>query len=555
MPRNGACTLRIGEAVEWGEIVVDRRAFLKASAASAGGALILPTLGGCTNSAPIYAAPGNGTPFTLGVLSGLHSPTEVVLWTRIEPALVPGIATLDWTISSSPAMSDVVATGSVAVGPGADHTAKVLVGGLEADRSYWYRFAAIGSGQPESPVGRARTLPPESSDPTSLKLVYASCQNWQTGWYNAWSSIATEDVDAVLWLGDYIYESGGFSLRDVRRDTVGSSSDLASYRAKYRLYRSDPALQRAHSAHPFVPVWDDHEFRDNYSTRDMALEPARTAAAYQAWFDYMPVWPIAGTRIHRNLRWGRLAEMFMLDTRQYRDPQAGAPRGPFVGAGGDIAEAARPGRSILGASQRRWLLDGLTGAQTDAVRWKLLGNQVMISPVRPFDLDTPELRRLNSQITRHDGVYLNLDSWDSYFDERDHVLAHLADQRISDVAFLTGDIHTFWQSTLRADYDDDRSPLVANEFVGGSITSSGPNVLGAGPAAQIEQAVTGQWSPAFRYVDFRRNGYGMVECTDATLTVSYRTTEVFFPGTPTATSTRFVVTSGTPTPTMQPINP
>ncbi len=534
---------------------MDRRSFLRAGAATAGGVMLLPGLSGCTNSAPIYAAPGNGTSFTLGVLSGLHSSTEVVLWTRIEPTLVAGVNNVSWTMSTSPTMSDVVAFGTVAVGPDSDHTAKVLVGGLEPDRSYWYRFSVADAGQRPSPIGRARTLPSESSEPTALRLAYASCQNWQTGWYNAWSSIADEDVDAVLWLGDYIYESGGFSIRDVRRDTVGTAFDLDGYRAKYRLYRSDPSLQRAHSAHPFVPIWDDHEFRDNYSTRDMSLEPERVKSAYRAWFEYMPVWPISGTRIFRNLRWGRLAELFMLDTRQYRDPQAGAGRSTFIGVGSDIAEAARPGRSILGADQRRWLLDGLSGAQTESVRWKLLGNQVMISPVRPFDLDTPELRQLNAQLTRHNGVYLNLDSWDSYFDERDHVLGHLADQRISNVAFLTGDIHTFWQSTMRADYDDDRSPFVANEFVGGSITSSGPNVLGTGPAAQLEQLVTSQWSPAFRYVDFRRNGYGLVECTPNAMTVSYRTTEVFFPGTPTVTSMKFIVTNGTVAPTIQSINP
>jgi len=141
-----------------------------------------------------------------------------------------------------------------------------------------------------------------------------------------------------------------------------------------------------------------------------------------------------------------------------------------------------------------------------------------------------------------------MDSWDSYFDERDRVLAHLADQRIGNVSFLTGDIHTFWQSTLRADYDDATSPLVANEFVGGSITSSAVNVLGTGAATQIEQLVTGRWDPAFRYVDFRRNGYGLVDCTPETMTVSYRTTDVLVRGTPTITSVDFTLADGDPTP-------
>jgi len=523
---------------------VDRRAFLRVGAGGAG--LLVVGASGCTEP-PAFSAPGNGTPFSSGVLSGLHSPSEVVLWTRLDPDLVDGVTSIDWSVATDPTMTTVVASGSTAIGPARDHTAKVLVGGLDPDRSYHYRFALPGGGA--SPVGRARTLPDPASSPTRIQLAYGSCQNWTQGWYNAWDAIAVEVVDAVLWLGDYIYESAGtLPGRSVRRDMVGTAKDLAGYRAKYRMVRSDPALQAAHRSHPFVPVWDDHEFRNNVSRIDGINEAARRSAAYQAWFEYMPVWPIDGTRIYRSLRFGRLAEIFMLDTRQYRDTQAGGGASSLIGSGDTVAEAAQPGRTILGLPQRDWLLGGLSGAQSESVRWKLVGNQVMISPVRPIDLDTPELRRLDPNLTRHAGVYLNMDSWDSYFDERDRVLAHLADQRIGNVSFLTGDIHTFWQSTLRADYDDATSPLVANEFVGGSITSSAVNVLGTGAATQIEQLVTGRWDPAFRYVDFRRNGYGIVDCTPETMTVSYRTTDVLVRGTPTITSVDFTLADGDPTP-------
>lgn len=532
----------------------DRRTFLRGSAGAVGAVY----LGGATScTPPTYSPSPNGTPFTSGVLSGLHSSTEVVLWTRIDPDLAAGPATIHWGISTTPDMSNVIAAGPVAVGPDADWTAKVLVGGLDPDRSYWYRF---GTGDHHSPTGRARTLPAPGSSPDRMRLAFGSCQLWTAGWYNAWAGIAAEDVDAVLWLGDYIYESASTvpSFWAVRRDTVGAADTLDTYRGKYKLYRSDPLLQRGHAAHPFVPVWDDHEFVNNCNRFSNLDDPARAAAAYQAWFEYMPVWPIDGTRIHRSHRWGRLADISMLDTRQYRDRQAGyTPPDdyPTVGFGPAVIDAGRPGRSILGDAQRTWLLDGLSGAQDDGVRWKLIGNQVMIAPARLVDLDTPELRALNPNLPLHDGLYVNLDSWDSYFWERDRILAHLADDSIDNVSFLTGDIHSFWQASMRADYDDDTSPIVANEFVGGSVSSPAANAVGSDDLGYFIERQARSWNPAFRYADHRRNGYGIVDATPEKMDVTYRVTRVRDLGHHVGTSVRFGMTAGDPIPTLDRINP
>lgn len=514
-------------------------------------------LGGAASCAPVYTPSPNGTPFTSGVLSGLHSPTEVVLWTRLDPDMAGGSATIDWGVSTTPDMSDVVAAGPVAVGPGADWTAKVLVGGLDPDRSYWYQF---GAGDLRSPIGRARTLPAANAEPHRMRLAFGSCQLWTSGWYNAWAGIAAEDVDAVLWLGDYIYESASTIPGPwvVRPDTVGAADTLDTYRAKYKLYRSDPLLQRGHAAHPFVPVWDDHEFVNNCNRFSVLEEADRAAAAYQAWFEYMPVWPIDGTRIHRSHRWGRLAEISMLDTRQYRDRPAGyvsPDDSPIVGFGPSVAEAGQPGRTILGDAQRQWLLDGLSGAQDDGVRWKVIGNQVMIAPTRIVDLDTPELRAAFPDLPRHNGLYLNLDSWDSYFWERDLILAHLADQRIDNVSFLTGDIHSFWQASMRADYDDDTSPVVANEFVGGSVSSPAANLVGSDDLGYFIERQARSWSPAFNYADHRRNGYGLVDATPDSMDVTFRVTRVQNLGHHVGTSVRFGLTPGDPTPVLDRINP
>jgi len=530
---------------------MDRRQFLRAGAGGLGMVALGSGLVACTTPGGTgWLPPSNGTPFTLGVMSGLHSSSEAVLWTRLDPQQFPGIGHLTWEVAADPAMTAVIASGTVAVGPGTDHCAKVLVGGLGADRSYWYRFAVDGT---PSPVGRARTLPYRSSSPDRLRLAFASCQNWGAGFYNGWAGIAAEDVDAVVWVGDYIYESSS-SVNARRHDPVGSANTLDDYRAKYRLYRSDPDLQAGHAAHPFVPVWDDHELADNWNRLDIVQHPQRAAAAFRAWFEYMPVWPIDGNRIHRSLRWGHLADLFMLDSRQFRDPQPGGEGGAYVAAGGLIVEASRPDRTLLGTEQRDWFVDGLGAAQDDGVTWKLVGNQVMITPWRIADLDEPWRRQLDVAFPRNDGVYLNMDSWSGYLAERNTILDGVARDGIENLSFLTGDVHMFWQSTLQADYDDASSPWVANEFTGGSISSTGIGAVGGGPAAYVEQ-LTSPWSPAFRYVDLRRNGYGVVDCTPERMVVDYRTTSTYYRGTPVTTSMRFTLTDGDPIPTVEAIDP
>jgi alkaline phosphatase D len=491
---------------------MDRRDFLRAGAGTFG----LAALGGLA----VACTPGTGgTPssvWSAGVASGLHSPSEVVLWTRVEPLLAPTVTSVDWQVASDPSFVDVVASGTAPVTTATDNCVKVLVGGLSADRSYWYRFR---TGTEISPVGRARTLPEPGASASRLALGVASCQSYASGFYGAWRDIAAHDLDAVLFVGDYIYESFAIQLqRRVRDEMVETAETLDTYRQKYRLYRSDPDIQAGHAAHPLVPVWDDHEVGNDWDRTWRTLYPQRVADAFRVWFEYMPVWPIEGDRIYRSLRWGDLGEIFLLDTRQYRDTNpAGGLLGP-LGFNLMTPELAAPGRTILGTTQREWLVDGLAAAQSDGVGWKLIGNQVMIAPIRLTDLDTPELRALDPSIPKHAGLYLFSDSWDGFSWERDVVLGHLHDAAISDVAFLTGDVHSFWAAPLRTDYDDPSSPLVAYEYTCGSVTS---------PAGLVEMGISGggptiPTEPAFDYIELRYNGWGMVECTPDEMNVTYR---------------------------------
>jgi alkaline phosphatase D len=499
---------------------MDRRALLRGGAVGVGSAALGGLLG-CAPAPPPRPGEDPG-PFDCGVASGLHAPGAAVLWTRFAPAADQPVE-LTWRVGADPELTSVIASGGVVASPDTDGCAKVLATGLPAGATLWYRFDVDGV---RSPVGRTKVLPGPGSSPQRVRLAVASCQNYMMGWFSAWRAIAGEELDAVVHLGDYIYESG----RDlgplmVRADTVGDALDLAGYRAKYRLYRSDPDLRAAHAAHAFAPVWDDHEFVNDYNRLTLLEQPERAAAAYRAWFEYQPVWRIDGDRIHRRLRWGRTVELSLIDTRQHRDPQVldAAGRSTLFGSTteGPLSAVHDPARSILGASQRDWFLDGLAAAEDEGVRWKLVANQVMISPIRMLDLDEPGIREVFPDLPRHAGVYLNFDDWDGYQHERDLLLEHLRVAPVRNVGFLTGDIHSFWQAGIRADIDDDRSPVVAQEYVCGSISSRGVDYAGS-LAADAARLVRG-FRPGFRYTDFVRRGYGVVECGTGDAAVEFRT--------------------------------
>lgn len=512
--------------------MVDRRRFLLAGGGALG-AVAAGSVLGCTPPAPV--APGV---FNTGVASGLHSATEAVLWTRVELANAPAVGAVDWEVATSPTFGSIVATGAAPVSVASDGCVKVLVGGLQPDTSYWFRFTGGGA---TSPTGRCRTLPLHGASPSELSLAFCSCQSYGNGYYGAWRDIAAQDLDAVVFLGDYIYESYLVQLlRSVRPEPTAEVDTLEEYRAKYRLYRSDADLQAAHAAHPLVPIWDDHEIVNDYDRLIFAEDPVRAQAAYQAWFEYMPVWPTDGTRIHRNLRWGDLADLFLLDGRQYRDQHLGTSLLGILGLSVMTQDLQAPGRSLLGADQRQWFLDGLDAAQADGVRWKLVGNPVMIAPIRLVDLDTPELSALDPDLPTHAGLYLGTDSWDGFGWERDLILSHIRDAGVADVAFLTGDQHSFLAAPLTADFDDPSQQPVAYEYTGGSITS---------PSGITENALAGglgsyPTQPPFDHMEIRRNGYGSVRLSPSEMEVTFHE---LLPTTPAAVPTptvRFTATPG-----------
>jgi alkaline phosphatase D len=447
-----------------------------------------------------------GGSFAEGVLSGDPTPDGATVWTRLGD--VEGRGTVELEVARDRGFRKVVARGLLDTSPALGHSVKSRVVNLSPHQEYWYRFSTRGS---ESPVGRFRTaLPPDSRQP--VRFAFWSCQDYTFGHFNAHRLLAREDVDFVVNLGDYIYAEAYFAANDgrggVRTDPIGFSETLDQYRAKYALYRTDPALRRMHALFPMISIWDDHEVQDNYvggAGPDGGLPPelefsrARQAAAYRAFFDSMPTYGAKGpgnNRIYRSMRFGRTVDLLLLDQRQYRDDQpcGDAQLGPTC------AELNQP-RDFLGRRQLNWAKKRLS---TSRAAWKVMANQVMVMPtIYP------------------DGRYIGFDSWQGYPRERRELLAHLRRKKIEDVVFVTGDIHTFVAGDVRVD-NDDRRP-VATEFVGGSISSWAPGegaggvIPGADPynpntPEAIIDALRGT-NPWAVDADFDHHGYGLVEAT------------------------------------------
>lgn len=433
---------------------------------------------------PIACSPGDllsfgektirfaANPFSLGIASGDPLPNGVVLWTRLAPdplhggGMPPEPVTVLWQLAADESMRRVVKQGTAVALPELAHSVHVEVDGLEPDRWYWYRFRA---GSFTSPVGRTRTAPAPGARVERFRFAFASCQNWQDGYYGAYQHMAKEDLDLVVHLGDYIYES---AVREnaVRRHDGPEPVTLEAYRRRYALYKSDPDLQAAHRAFPWIVTPDDHEVQNDYAGShpqrgDPAIFLLRRAAAYQAYYEHQPLRHTSiphgpDIQLYRRLRFGSLVEFNVLDTRQYRSPQPSCQESERLD--GFCPAALDPHQTILGAAQRRWLLDGLTHS---TARWNVLANQVIFA--------------------QHDqqagpGREFNGDKWDGYVADRQAVLDLLAQGKSGNVVVITGDIHQNRVYDLKADFNDPESPTVGAEFVGTSISSGGdvaPNTI------------------------------------------------------------------------------
>ena len=408
-------------------------------------------------------------PFALGVAAGDPAPDGFVIWTRLAPeptaphgGMVMSPMPVTWEVAADERFANVVAHGEEIARPELAHSAHVEVAGLQPDRPYYYRFRAGGD---RSITGRARTLPLAASSPQALRFGVCGCQSWDDGFYTAYQHLAGEELAFVFHYGDYIYEYRAGATRRGRdgelivaaRQTVGQDLyDLGDYRQRYGLYKSDPDLQRAHASHAFFMTFDDHEVHDNWAgDSDSSGTPpelfrTRRAAAFQAWYEHMPVrraqFPQGATiAAYRGARYGDLVAMDFLDTRQYRTP---APCGDdFAPACPHLTDA---NVAMIGTEEEAWLARNLARRDT---RWNCLAQQVMMMSLDRRTHDEP-------------APILNMDSWAGYEAPRRRLLARL--RGLDNVVVLTGDEHQNFAGLLH-----DRDTPVAAEFVATSISSGG----------------------------------------------------------------------------------
>jgi alkaline phosphatase D len=434
-------------------------------------------------------------PFALGVASGDPADDGFVLWTRIATAQTDAAFLpmqdfeVDWVVAEDENFTRIVRRGRALARAESAQAVHVELEGLGADRWYWYQFRC---GDEASPTGRARTLPAVAARTTRLRLALASCQHYEHGYYSAYRHMLDDDLDLIVHVGDYIYE-GSWGPQVRRHESSRGAQTLADYRNRHACYKSDPDLQRAHAACPWLPTWDDHEVSNDYAGLVSAYGEtpdafaARRAAAYRAYCEHMPLRTAnrRTNRMYRRFRFGDLAEISLLDDRQYRSAHACAERGEMVD---DCPQRKAANRTLLGAPQQDWLERGL--ARSDA-RWNVIAQQTLIAPFISRGDDGTEQ-------TWTDG-------WDGYAAARSHLLGHIGARRIPNVVTLGGDVHAFYACDLKADFDDPASATVATEFVGTSISSHGDDY-----AARVRDLPL---NPHVRHYESRWRGYLRCEVT------------------------------------------
>lgn len=544
---------------------ISRRAFVRHTAVISGGLALLPgLLTGCQDDDESGLNYTGDFGFREGVASFDPSTTGVILWTRYTNAdNESGDASLRWEVATSGAFSPVLASGTVAATAATDYTAAVDVPGLAANTKYYYRFRNERT-KAESVVGETRTLP-TGSQAGSVKLAVVSCANFQAGLFNVYGAVAASDADAVVHLGDYIYEygAGGYGTTPA---TAGLNRahqpateiiSLSDYRTRYRQYRSDKQLQRAHQLKPFICVWDDHEYANNtYVGGAENHQPAtegsfedRKRVANQAWFEFLPARIPDKTKIYRRFEFGNLVNLLMLDTRVVgRDQQLNLSN--YAANPTTFLQAlSSSSRSLLGPDQRAWLASALGSS---GAKWQVLGSQVLMGKMNiPAELlpivaqlaagPTPALlAQYNTQATQlsliktrvlagdptvtaaerarvNTVLPYNLDAWDGYPAERERVYVAAAGKKLISLA---GDTHNAWHNDLTTA----TGQRAGAEFACPSVSSPGFEALLAGNATAIagfEQS-NALLIDDLQYVDASRRGYVLATFTTSNATAEYR---------------------------------
>lgn len=514
-------------------MTVARRSFLMMGA----------TAGVATLASPLVASadPRVGSdPFGCGVASGEPWPDGVVLWTRLspDPVALDGLGGLrdprqtipvEWEVSRDPSFAgpSIARRGEYLATPEWGHSVHAEVSGLEPGREYWYRFRV---GNEISPVGRTKTAPAAGADNATFTSAAANCQNYTAGYFTALRHLADEQVDVIMHNGDYIYENGATGSLGRAHLPAKEIWDLADYRVRYGQYNSDPDMMAAHASAPFVCVYDDHEVENNWAAdrsqidnepdQDPAVFLERRARAFKAWYENLPLRlaqrPVGSdVQTYRHLQFGRLADVHVVDTRQYRS---------FQNPGSTNAtDRWSPGRTLLGDRQEQWLLDGLADATT---RWRVVENQIHMA---------------QTDQAVGDAVNVSVDTWDGYAWYRQQLFAKLHAMQVRNFVNMAGNAHWNLASDLLLDFEDPSSPVIGTDFMATSISSGGDGTdLPAAGRRRLEE------NPWIHLVNHQR-GYHKTTYTRTELRQEIRVVPfVTRPGAPVSTRATAVVVDGVP---------
>ncbi len=494
-----------------------------------------------------------------GVASGDPQSDRVVLWTRVpEVTQRPfgEVVAVSYQVATTADFSSgsIAAEGELQTSGSADYTVKVVADGLAPATPYYYRFWTDTGYQ--SVVGQTKTAPLPDAHLQTISFAFVSCQNFTQGFYTVYAHLAREQVDFCVHLGDNIYEAGhvGFEHGYVREDNIGDgqATDLGTYRQKYQLYLSDPYLREVRRRFPWIVLWDDHELVNNYAGPQVAQQsPQRQRDAYTAFLEYMPVQPIeplspddsTHVRLYRRFAFGDLLEVFALDERQYRDGLV--CERDFLTAG--CPELEDPTRTMLGEAQRGWLQSSL---QASTSRWKCLLSEVMMMRLAVVNQHGSLGERLPLSILRQpgaidQGVYVNLDGWDGYPNERSHLLQFIADQGLRNVVICTGDAHNCYAGVLQPDFEDSASPTVGVEFVGASVSSFGIAEMTGQDLTELGRRLVPHVNPHIAYLDLKHHVYTKIIVSPTQMEVRYTAVKTVAQSVSTAfLLQRFVVPDG-----------
>ena len=481
-------------------------------------------------SPPVWAPVDPGAPepgaFPDGVMAGDPQPDGAIIWTRVQPS--PS-APLDdvpvvWSVATDASFTSILAGGVAMATAESGHHLSVPVDGLPSDGWYHYRFEALGSA---SRTGRLRTAPPSGSSPDRLRFAFASCQQLSSQFVAHRAIAAEPDLDFFLHLGDYVYVDDVFTLT------------VEQYRAAYQRWRRQPLLRDLHAHLPTVAMWDDGEF---YNGIDSGGDPVRLEAGARAWFDSFPVIDPGGRRAYRAFGWGDLVDLPVIDVRLFRDPATDELDYTTPGVPHD------PARTTLGAAQFDWLKGVLSSSEA---AWRVIGNPYNISPWKLVDLEW--LRPFRPDMAPEAGLYIPNEAWDDFLRERRDLLAHLADNGITDTVFASAHTHVFITSELRID-DRPGSPPVAADFCTGSLTADPdmrtaylgdlPLDVAEGVLQIAEQWVVANNRPYMRHFNIVEQGYTVVEVNPDEMLITQRLIDTHDPDAVARDGARFRLAKG-----------